>query len=65
MLLLETSAWNETRAPDKQTAAAAYIFQATTLTDSYSYTQQKLQTLFYNFMYLIYLANLSAYYLST
>lgn len=33
MLFLEISARNETQAPDKQTAAAAYIFQATILTD--------------------------------
>lgn len=65
MLPLEVSAMNETWAPDKQTAAAAYASQAAISTGYYFHTQQKLQTPSCNFMYLIYLANLSAGYLST
>lgn len=62
---LEISAVNEAQAPDEQTAAAAYIFQAAISTGYYFYTQQKLPTPPCDFMHLIYLANLSTCHLST
>lgn len=65
MLPLEIPAVNETRAPDKQTAAAVYVFQAAISTGYYFHTQQKPQTPSCHFMYLIYLAELSARHLST
>jgi len=62
---LEVSAVYETRAPDKQIAAAAHGIQAAISTGHYFHEQQKPQTPSCNFRYLIYLADLSAHYLST